>query len=56
MCGCRKPEQVAELAEAARVVLTSGEIKRLEEAADRADVKIMGADIFRPFVLKSKKN
>ena len=55
MCGCRKPEQVAELAEASRVILTSGEIKRLEEAADRADVKIMGADIFRPFVLKSKK-
>ena len=55
MCGCRKPEQVAELAEAAQVVLTRGEIKRLEEAADRANVKIMGADIFRPFVLKSKK-
>jgi aryl-alcohol dehydrogenase-like predicted oxidoreductase len=55
MCGCRKPDQVSELAEAARVVLTSGEIKRLEEAADRANVKIMGADIFRPFVLKSKK-
>lgn len=55
MCGCRKPEQVAELAEASRVILTSGEIKRLEEAADRANVKIMGADIFRPFVLKSKK-
>ncbi|MBP3807402.1 MAG: aldo/keto reductase [Eubacterium sp.] len=55
MCGCRKPEQVAELAEAARVVLTRGEIKRLEEAADAANVKIMGADIFRPFVLKSKK-
>ena len=55
MCGCRKPEQVAELAKASRVILTSGEIKRLEEAADRANVKIMGADIFRPFVLKSKK-
>ena len=55
MCGCRKPEQVAELAEASRVILTSGEIKRLEEAADRADVKIMGADIFRPFVLKERK-
>ena len=54
MCGCRKPDQVAELAEAAKVVLTNGEIKRLEEAADKADVKIMGADIFRPFVLKSK--
>ena len=56
MCGCRKPEQVEELAEASRVVLTSGEIKRLEEAADKANVKIMGADIFRPFVLKSKKS
>ena len=54
MCGCRKPDQVAELAEAAKVVLTNGEIKRLEEAADRANVNIMGADIFRPFVLKSK--
>ena len=55
MCGCRKPEQVAELAQASRVVLTSGEIKRLEEAADKANIKIMGADIFRPFVLKPKK-
>ena len=55
MCGCRKPEQVAELAEAAHIVLTSGEIKRLEEAADKANVKVMGADIFRPFVRKSKK-
>ncbi len=55
MCGCRKPEQVSELAEAVHVVLTSGEIKRLEETADKANVKVMGADIFRPFVRKSKK-
>ncbi len=55
MCGCRKPEQVSELAEASHVVLTSGEIKRLEETADKANVKVMGADIFRPFVRKSKK-
>lgn len=55
MCGCRKPEQVVELAEASRVILTTGEMRRLEEAADRADVKIMGADIFRPFVRKPKK-
>jgi len=55
MCGCRKSEQVAELAEAAQVILTSGEIKRLEEAADCANVKIMGADIFRFFVRKPKK-
>ncbi len=55
MCGCRKPEQVAELAEASRVILTSGEIRRLEEEADKADVKILGADIFRFFVRKPKK-
>ena len=55
MCGCRKPEQVKDLAEAIDIKLTSGEIKRLEEAADEANVKIMGADIFRAFVLKDKK-
>lgn len=55
MCGCRKPEQVKDLAEAIDIKLTSGEIKRLEEAADEANVKIMGADIFRAFVLKEKK-
>ena len=55
MCGCRKPEQVTDLAEAVKVQLTSGEIRRLEEAADEANVNIMGADIFRAFVLKSKK-
>ena len=42
------------VAGAASVRLTKGEIRRLEEAADRADVKIMGADLFRPFVLKEK--
>ena len=55
MCGCRKPEQVEELAEAARIKLTAGEIRRLEEAADAANVKIMGADLFRRFVRKEKK-
>jgi len=55
MCGCRKPEQVEELAQAARIRLTKGEVRRLEEAADKVDVKIMGADLFRPFVLKERK-
>jgi aryl-alcohol dehydrogenase-like predicted oxidoreductase len=55
MCGCRKPEQVRDLAEAVKIKLTSGEIKRLEEAADESGVSIMGADIFRPFVLKERK-
>ncbi|MBQ9279296.1 MAG: aldo/keto reductase [Lachnospiraceae bacterium] len=55
MCGCRKQDQVKDLAEAIDIKLTSGEIKRLEEAADEANVKIIGADIFRAFVLKDKK-
>ena len=55
MCGCRKPEQVKDLAEAAAIRLTTGEIRRLEEAADSANVSIMGADLFRPFVLKEKR-
>ena len=56
MCGCRKPEQVEELAQAAKIRLTKGEVRRLEEAADKVNVKIMGADLFRPFVLKERKS
>ncbi len=55
MVGCRKPEQVQDLAQAVQVKLTDKEVERLEEAADRANVKIMGPDIFRAFVLKEKK-
>ena len=44
-----------DLAEAAAIRLTTGEIRRLEEAADSANVSIMGADLFRPFVLKEKR-
>ena len=47
ICGCRKPYQVKELAEAAGVSLGAEEIKKLEEAADRTGVKILGADMFR---------
>ena len=54
MCGCRKPEQVCSLSEAAKIKLTEQEIRSLEEAADLANVKIMGADLFRRFVLKKK--
>ena len=56
MCGCRKPEQVEELAQATKIRLTKGEVRRLEEVADKVDVKIMGADLFRPFVLKERKS
>lgn len=55
MVGCRKPEQVVDLASAVKIRLSDKEIQYLEHAADTADVKIMGADIFRPFVLKEKR-
>lgn len=55
LCGCRKPKQVKELAQAVRIQLTPEEISRLEAAADKAGAKIMGPDLFRPFVKKSKE-
>ena len=54
MCGCRKPDQVQDLFEATKITLTEQEIHLLETAADAANVQIMGADLFRPFVLKGK--
>ena len=55
ICGCRKPKQVKELAEAVRVKLTAGEMRRLEEAADKSGAKVMGPDIFRFAVLKKRR-
>ena len=55
MVGCRKPDQVKDLANAVSIALSGEEVRMLEEAADKANVRIMGADIFRPFVLKEKK-
>ena len=52
ICGCRRPEQVRELAEAVEVKLTSSEMKRLEEAADSSEAKVLGYDMFRSFVPK----
>ena len=54
VCGCRKPKQVRELAEAVNVRLTAGEIRRLEDAADRSGAKVLGADMFRIFVPKKR--
>ena len=56
MVGCRKPGQISDLAKAVSLVLSEKEMQLLEEAADRANVQIMGADIFRPFVLKEKRS
>lgn len=55
LCGCRKPKQVQELAQAVKIQLTPQEISLLEAAADRANAKIMGPDLFRPFVKKPKE-
>ena len=55
MCGCRKPQQVESLAEAAKIRLNENEISEIEQTADKINVKIMGADLFRFFVKKSKK-
>lgn len=55
ICGCRKPKQVKELAQAVKVKLTQEEISRLEAAADKTNAKIMGPDLFRPFVRKPKE-
>lgn len=52
ICGCRKPKQVQELAQAARVKLTTEELTRLEAAADRTGARVLGADMFRAFVRK----
>ena len=56
MVGCRKPDQVKDLVNAVNMALSDEEIRMLEEAADKSNVQIMGADIFRPFVLKERKN
>ncbi len=55
VCGCRKPKQVKELAEAVKVVLTKEEIKQLESAADKSNAKIMKPELFRAFVKKNGK-
>lgn len=54
ICGCRKPEQVRQLAEAVNVRLSQGEIRRLEEAADNCNAKVLGHDMFRVFVPKKR--
>lgn len=52
ICGCRKPYQAQELAEAVSVTLSSDEIRQLERIADSLSVRILGADMFR-FAVRS---
>ena len=52
ICGCRKPYQIEQLQQAAETQLDQEEIERLEETADRLNVKVLGADMFRFAVKK----
>ena len=54
ICGCRKPYQIDDLFAAASVKLTDSEIKFLENEADKINVKILGADMFRFAVKKNR--
>lgn len=54
VCGCRRPRQVEELGQAVGVRLAASEIEQLEACADQIDVRILGADMFRFAVPKSR--
>jgi len=54
ICGCRRPYQVEQLYEASNITLTPSEIEILEKEADKLNVTILGADMFR-FAVKNKK-
>jgi len=51
ICGCRKPYQVEQLFEASTIRLTDDEVKELETIADKLNITILGADMFR-FAIK----
>lgn len=55
ICGCRKPNQVRELAEAVEVKFSSKEIQLLEKTADLSGAKVLGHDLFRFAVLKKRR-
>lgn len=54
ICGCRKPYQVEQLAQAADIQLSARELQLLEAEADRINIHILGADMFRFAVRKRK--
>ncbi|MCR5204828.1 MAG: aldo/keto reductase [Lachnospiraceae bacterium] len=55
ICGCRKPNQVRELAEAVEVKFSSKEMQLLEKTADLSGAKVLGHDLFRFAVLKKRR-
>lgn len=52
ICGCRRAYQIEQLYNAVNVELSDAEIKMLEAEADRLNVTILGADVFRFAVRK----
>ena len=54
ICGCRKPYQVEQLAQVADIQLSARELQLLEAEADRINIHILGADMFRFAVRKRK--
>ena len=52
ICGCRKPYQVEQLYEAVNTKLSPKEMRFLETVADKVNVRILGADMFRFAVKK----
>ena len=55
ICGCRKPYQIEQLKAAADAELNFDEMERLERIADKVNVKVLGADMFR-FAVRKKKS
>ncbi|MBQ9328103.1 MAG: aldo/keto reductase [Solobacterium sp.] len=55
ICGCRKPYQVEALVKAVHTTLSELELQQLEQEADRLQVTVLGADMFRFAVRKKGK-
>lgn len=53
ICGCRKPYQVKDLADAVKIQLDPQKIQQLEKASDACGVRFLGADMFR-FAVKKR--
>lgn len=56
ICGCRKPYQVEQLYEAVNTILSEKEMRMLQNEADKLNVHILGADMFRFAVKRKQKN
>ena len=53
VCGCRRKERVAQLAQAAAVTLTDDEMDQIEQVTQKHNLKNLGSDVFRFAVRKN---